>query len=96
VNKDWILLDNFSTAYVFCNKKLLTDIKPSKNTLNIHCNAGTKLVTMEGTLRNYGTVWYSKYAITNILSLSNVKKRFARYQELACDWHVSSGILDNH
>jgi hypothetical protein len=30
---------------------------------------------MEGTLRNYGRVWYSKDAIANIQSLSNVKAR---------------------
>jgi hypothetical protein len=55
---------------------LLTNIKASKKTLKIHCNDGTKLIAMEGTLRNYGTVWYYKDAITNILSLSNVKGKY--------------------
>jgi hypothetical protein len=75
VNKEWILLDNCSIADIFCNKKLLTDIKPSKKTLKIHYNARTKLVTMEGTLRNYGRVWYSKDAIEN-MSLLNVKEKY--------------------
>jgi hypothetical protein len=75
VEKDWILLDNCSTADIFGNKKLITDIKPSKKTWKIQCNAGTKLVTMEGNIRNYGTVWYSKDAIVIILSLSNVKEK---------------------
>jgi hypothetical protein len=30
---------------------------------------------MEGTLRNYGTVWYSKDTIANTISLSNVKEK---------------------
>jgi hypothetical protein len=76
VNKDWILLDNCSTADIFCNNKLLTDVKASNKTLKINCNAGTKLLTMEGTLRNCGTVWYSKDAIAKIPSLSNVKETY--------------------
>jgi hypothetical protein len=49
VNKELILLDNCSAADIVCNKKLITYITPSNKTLKIHCNSGTKLVTMEGT-----------------------------------------------
>jgi hypothetical protein len=70
VNEEWILLYNCSTADIFCNNKLLTNIRTSKKTLEIHCNDGTKLIAKEGTLRNYQTVWYSKDAIANILSFS--------------------------
>jgi hypothetical protein len=35
-------------------------------------------------LRNYGTVWYSKDAIANIMSLSNVKEKYpVRYESQA-------------
>jgi hypothetical protein len=74
VNPTWILLDNCSTTNIFCNSKLLTDFRASSTTLKIQCNAVTKEVNQVGTLKNYGTVWYSKSVIANKLSLSQVKK----------------------
>jgi hypothetical protein len=44
--------------------------------MTIHCNAGSRRVTLVGTLRNYGEVWYCKDAIANILSLAKVKERY--------------------
>jgi hypothetical protein len=75
VNPTWILLDNCSTTDIYC-KKLLMDIRPSKKTLRIHCNAGTKEVNQVWIIRNYGTVWYCVSAIVNIVSLAQVKKKF--------------------
>ena len=44
--------------------------------MKIRCNAGTKRTNKIGTLPGYGDVWYDKYGIANILSLSNVTKRY--------------------
>jgi hypothetical protein len=35
-----------------------------------------KIVRHVATLRNYGTVWFNKYGIANILSMSLLKKKF--------------------
>ena len=68
--KDWILLDNQSKVDVFCNKKLLTNIREHSKTLDIHCNAGVTSTNLIGKLRGYGTVWYNPTGIANILSLA--------------------------
>jgi hypothetical protein len=82
-NANWILLDNCLSINVFCNKKLLTNIRKDDISLNIHCNVGTKVVAQAGALNNYCTVWYSEDAIVKILSLSQVKKQFTiRYDSL--------------
>ena len=68
----WILLDSQSTVDVFSNKKLLTNIRDSKRTLTLYCNAGKAIVTQKGDLKGYGSVWYYAQGIANILSLRNV------------------------
>ena len=45
IPKTWILLDSQSTVDVFLNACLLTNIRYSKTTLTLHCNAGKALVT---------------------------------------------------
>jgi len=45
IPKMWILLDSQSTVDVFSNAFLLTNIRNSKTTLTLHCNAGKAIVT---------------------------------------------------
>jgi hypothetical protein len=72
----WMLLDNQSMVDLFCNRKLLVNIRPSSTRMNVRCNAGEHTTTMVGDLSGYGTVWYDPKSIANILSLKRVAKKY--------------------
>ena len=74
--KNWILLDTGSSTDIFCNQSILTNVTKQKKTLNLHTNGGVLVTNEMGKLPKYGKVWYSKDAITNILSLHNAGKKF--------------------
>ena len=73
--KSWILLDDQSTVDVFCNRRLLTNVRENDKVMNIQCNAGVTRTNMVGELNRYGTTWYNPKGIANLLSLSQVEKK---------------------
>lgn len=55
--------------------------------MTIVCNDGEVRVTQKGDLAGYGSVWFHPGAIANILSLSNVRKRYkVRYDSEVGDF----------
>jgi hypothetical protein len=70
INPNWILLDNQSKVDVFYNHRLLKHIREVDTWMDIHCNAGATSTNLQGEMPGYGTVWYHKDGIANILSLS--------------------------
>jgi hypothetical protein len=76
VSKNWILLDNQSSVDVFCNSKLLKNVRKTNKVMNIKCNAGVTRTDMIGDLPGYGEVWYYERGIANILSLSRVEEKY--------------------
>jgi hypothetical protein len=74
--KQMLLLDNQSTTDLFCNKEYLEDIQKVEGRCTIVINRGEIQTDLMGHFQNYGDVWYHPDAITNILSLSNVKRKY--------------------
>lgn len=72
-----ILLDNESTMDLFCNTKLVNDIRPSQKVISLQSNGGNMKIKMEASITGYHKqVWFSKHAITNIIALSNLIQQY--------------------
>ena len=68
-------MDNQSTTDICCKNSILKNIRKVNKISKLHTNGGVLVSNMKGDLPGYGAVWFHEGAITNILSLSNIKKR---------------------
>ena len=64
-----ILLDSQSSVDLFCNPNLVSNIRPSKEKLNL-------VMRQQADVANYGTVWFNDKAMTNVFSLASMEKRY--------------------
>jgi len=77
LNRAWVLLDTQSNVDIFCNKHLLKDVRRIEGPgLHLRSNGGTMIANMIGDIPGYGTVWFHPRSLANILSFSNIRKRF--------------------
>ena len=72
--KHYLLLDNQSTLDIFCKKSLLSNVQECGKTMTVITNGGGLSTNLMGGLANYKDVWFDERAVTNILSLYNVKQ----------------------
>jgi hypothetical protein len=75
--REIILLDSQSTMDLMCNPTLVTKTFSANKSMHLKSNGGTMVVTKMADMAGYHIpVLYSKHAITNILTLSNVIKQY--------------------
>jgi hypothetical protein len=97
LNPNWVLLDSESTDHIFCNRDLLTDVKPTTDGefLKLHTSAGTIDTHQRGLFGSFN-VWYNPDCIANVLSLAQVTDQFRVTMDTAIKNSLNVHISENH
>jgi len=81
---------------LFCNKRLVTNIRKSNEKLTLRSNGGSMKVGKIASINKSTDVWFSTKAITNILSLRDVKRHYHvtydSYNEAFIVWREKKGL----
>lgn len=72
--REVIIIDNASTCNLFCNDKMLHNIRAADLGVAVNTNGGPFGSMQVGTLSFYGDVWYNPKGIANILSQDELEK----------------------
>jgi hypothetical protein len=88
----WILLDSQSTASVFKNQRLLSNIRASTHQLRVCTSGGIQVNSKVGTVKNFGDVWFNPASLANILSMSAV----SNVCRITMDTSIENALLHVH
>jgi hypothetical protein len=76
--RNHLLLDNQSLVHVFCNPQFVSNVRSAERQLKLTSNGGHLPISEVADFDGFNKeVWYSEDAITNILSLSLVKREYS-------------------
>ncbi len=76
IMKDVILLDNQSSASIFCNQEFVQDIRETDDEMVLLTNGGEIRTKLKATVPDFGDVWYNPKAITNIFSFAEMENLY--------------------
>ncbi len=76
--REFLLLDNQSLVHVFCNPEYVDNIRAAERELSLQSNGGKLPISNIANFNGFEeSVWYSDDTMTNILSLSRIKREYA-------------------
>jgi hypothetical protein len=76
--RNHLLLDNQSSVHVFCNPQFVSNVRSTERQLQLASNGGNQPISEVADFNRFNKeVWYSEDMITNILSLSLVKREYS-------------------
>lgn len=67
-----VILDSRSTISLFKSKDLVTEIRDTKDKIQVETNGGTRIVDKGGQIKGFGKVYFNENCIINIFAVKEL------------------------